>query len=113
MQINEERLADILVLQPTGRLDSTTSAEFEKRLLEIVQAGEHKLLLDFSALDYIASAGLRVLLMAAKRSKQGGHQMVLCGLHASIHKVFEVSGFLHILTVVADRTTAESRLGQA
>lgn len=65
-----------------------------------------RVVIDFAALDYISSAGLRVVLMTAKRAKQGKGTLVLCGLQPHVKEVFEISGFLKILEVAPDRLAA-------
>jgi len=62
--------------------------------------------LDLGEVDYISSAGLRVVLMLAKRQKQNAGKLVLCRLQPEVHEVVDISGFLSILTVVPDRATA-------
>lgn len=100
MNITDERSGDILILRLSGRLDSNSSPQFEKHLLERIGAGERRLVLDFAGLDFVSSAGLRILLMGAKHIRQGGAgKMVLCGLKAPIHEVLKVSGFLALLNV--------------
>lgn len=110
MQVTDETLGDVLVVRPEGRLDSNTSPTFEKHLLERLD-GASRLIVDFDALDYISSAGLRVLLMAAKRSRQTGGRLAICNLKEPIREVFEISGFMSILTVCADRAEALSKVG--
>lgn len=90
----------------SGRLDSATSGDFERSLQGLFQVVGAKVMMDFSTLDYISSAGLRVVLMAAKRAKQGQGQLVLYGLQPHVKEVFEISGFLKILEVVNDRAAA-------
>ena len=92
-----------------GRLDSATSGGFEKSLQSIFQSVGSKAMMDFSALNYISSAGLRVVLMAAKRAKQGQGQLVLHGLQPHVREVFEISGFLKILEVTDTREAALAR----
>lgn len=102
MEINETTDGQILVLQPKGRLDSTTSKVFEDLTLTHIEQGASQLVIDFSALDYISSAGLRVILMAAKRTKASGGGFAIGGMSEHIRDVFQVSGFLSILTVEDD-----------
>ena len=90
----------------TGRLDSVTSSGLEKSLQPLFETAGTRTLVDFSALSYVSSAGLRVILMAAKRAKQSQGKLVLCGLQPHVREVFEISGFLKILDVVADRAAA-------
>ena len=81
----------------SGRLDTMTAPELEKALTESL-SGVSELTLDFENLDYISSAGLRVLLSAQKlMSKQGG--MKLVHVNETIMEIFEVTGFSDILTI--------------
>lgn len=106
MSITAERDGATLVLQLHGRLDSTSSATAEAEILGHLDGGAGHVVLDFADLDYISSAGLRVILVAAKRVKAAGGAMVLCALRPHIREVFEISGFLSILTVADDRAGA-------
>ena len=85
------------VLTPVGRLDTTTSPELEQVLTELLP-GLTELTLDFEKLEYISSAGLRVLLSAQKvMNKQG--KMTLRHVNETISEIFEVTGFTEILTI--------------
>lgn len=95
-------------LSLSGRLDSTTRAQFEPQATELASQDGVFLVLDCANLDYVASAGLRVFLMAAKRVQQHGGRMVVSGLQPSVREVFEISGFLKILTVVDDAAAARA-----
>lgn len=99
-----------ILVRATGRLDSATSGAFEKSLLEHFAVPGSRVLLDLGALDYVSSAGLRVVLMAAKRAKQGQGRLVLCALQPHVQEVFEISGFLKILEVEADEAAGRRRL---
>jgi len=106
MAIATERSGDVLVLLPQGRLDSNNAAAVETEILEHLAAGSTRIVMDFAGLDYISSAGLRVVLVVAKRLKQAGGTLVLCRLPAHIREVFEISGFLSILTTKDTREEA-------
>lgn len=93
-----------------GRLDSVTSSGLEKSLQSLFETAGTQTLVDFSGLSYVSSAGLRVILMAAKRAKQSQGKLVLCGLLPHVREVFEISGFLKILDVVDDRAAALAHL---
>lgn len=81
----------------TGRLDTTTAPQLEAELKHSI-SGIEKLVLDFKALEYLSSAGLRVLLAAQKvMNKQG--EMVIRNVNETIADIFEVTGFSEILTV--------------
>jgi stage II sporulation protein AA (anti-sigma F factor antagonist) len=96
--------------QLSGRLDSNTSSRLEQPLLDEVSTPNSDVILDCSGLLYISSAGLRVILMAAKRAKQNSSTLVLCSLQTNVHEVFDISGFLNILTVEPDLDAAQARL---
>jgi anti-anti-sigma factor len=93
-----------------GRLDSATSSDLEQTITPLFAAPGGGVVMDFADLAYISSAGLRVVLMAAKRAKQSGGRLMLCALSANVREVFEISGFLKILEVVSDRPAAHSAL---
>jgi len=101
---------DICVLSPQGRLDSGTGAAFEKDLLNNIDKGARRLLLDFSKLQYISSAGLRIVLVGAKRMKASGGRMALCSLNRQIAEVFEISGFTSVLDIFPSQDDAVARL---
>jgi len=113
MNIGEQKVDAITVLSPEDRLDSNTAESFEQLVIGKIDNGEIRLVIDFSSLDYISSAGLRVLLMAAKRIKAEGGGIALCGLKEHIREVFEISGFLPILTIVEDIAMAVAAVGAA
>lgn len=80
-----------------GRLDTTTAPELEKELSESI-SGIEKLVLDFSELEYLSSAGLRVILQAQKiMNKQG--KMVIRNVNETIMEIFDVTGFVDFLTI--------------
>ena len=106
MQIALERHGDVVVVLPTGRLDTNTSSELEGELLPLVEEPGQRVVMDMESLSYVSSAGLRVLLMAAKRSRIAGGGLVLCNLSDSIREVFDVSGFSAIITLESDREAA-------
>ena len=86
-----------LAVAITGRLDTTTAPQLEAEFKQSLD-GVEKLVLDFAALEYLSSAGLRVLLAAQKvMNKQG--EMVIRNVNDTINEIFEVTGFVDILTI--------------
>ena len=110
MEIREERHEGVLVVAPEGRVDTTTSDELEKRLVGHVDAGERRLVIDLAGTQYISSAGLRVLLLLAKKLRANGGELVLCSLGPAVRQVFELAGFLPIFPVEPSREQALRRL---
>ena len=101
MEVTQKQQDGITILGLCGRLDSNTSDDFEKKLLGLIQAGETRLVLDFKDLDYISSAGLRVLLKAAKELKRNNGQLTFCSLKEYIREIFELSGFVSFFPIYA------------
>jgi anti-anti-sigma factor len=96
----------VLEVRPSGRIDSNTGPAFEREILQQIDGGQRRLLLDFGDLLYISSAGLRIVLLAAKRMKGAGGRLVLCSLNPQIAEVFEISGFSRILDILPSRDAA-------
>ena len=91
-----------------GSLDSNTSPQAQQTLDEMLAAGARKVVIDCRALDYISSAGLRVLLGAAKRvgGAGAGGALRLFGLNETVREVFDISGFSTILAIFATEADA-------
>jgi len=100
--------SDILLVSLSGRLDGANAAAAEQDLLGQVEAGPKRVVIDMTDLDYISSAGLRVVLLVAKRLRKTEGALSLCGMKEHIREVFEVSGFLTIFTVCDDVATARA-----
>ncbi len=97
MDIKKEQNGKELTIFIIGRLDTTTAPQLEAELKLCIN-GVEKLILDLSELEYLSSAGLRVLLSAQKvMNKQG--EMVVRNVNETINEIFEVTGFIDILTI--------------
>lgn len=107
MEIREEQADGAMVLVPVARVDSATAKAFEGRVLAAVNSGAAKIIIDFAELDYISSAGLRVVLVGAKMTR-APRKFALCGMKPHIREIFDVSGFARILTILPDRAAALS-----
>jgi len=110
MTINEVREHGVVVVSPAGRVDSTTSPRLEEYLTALAGAGEARIVVDFSGVDYISSAGLRVMLSLAKRAKDQKGRVALFALGDSVRQVFELAGFLSLFAVSASRDEAIQRV---
>jgi anti-sigma B factor antagonist len=99
MEIIEKTHDDISIFKLNGRLDSNTSGGFEERLFQAIEEGSNKFIIDCEALDYISSAGLRVLNKASKRLKHTQGKLVICALQDYIREVFEIAGFDSFLPI--------------
>ena len=106
MEITQEKINDIAVLSLKGRLNVTTTAELEQAFNKLAEENQAKVLVECRELEYISSAGLRVLLAAAKQFKKISGSIALSGLTQSVKQVFEISGFTTIFPIYATRDEA-------
>lgn len=94
-------MTSLKVYKPIGRLDGTTAAAAEKEILGLLVDGVSSITIDLSELDYVSSAGLRVMLVSAKAAKAKGGKVVLLSPKPAIMEVLTISGFDKILQVQA------------
>jgi len=111
MDIVEARQNGVVAIGAIGRLDSNTAKAFEEKVIGAIEADKPRMVIDLAGLDYISSAGLRVLLMAAKRIKAAQGNLILCGLQPHVREVFDVSGFSTIFSIQPDRAAAATAIG--
>ncbi|MDD3118632.1 MAG: STAS domain-containing protein [Victivallales bacterium] len=106
MEITQQQSDGIAIIALDGRLDAVTSADAEREFNSVLDSGREKLLIDLSHLEYISSAGLRILLVVAKRVQQKGGKIALNGLTTGVREVFEISGFSAIFKIFDRRDDA-------
>jgi anti-anti-sigma factor len=106
MTITDVREQGAVVVTPSGRIDSTTSSTLDQYLTALAAAGDDRVVVDFSGVDYISSAGLRVMLALAKRARDRKGKVALCGMADSVRQVFQLAGFLPLFIVEASRAEA-------
>ena len=102
MELSPRRLADTLVLKPAGRIDHSNADAFQTKLAPVLArcaTGQDRLVLDLSDVDYISSAGLRVLMLAAKQAKAQGGTIVISGLRPLVAEIFDISRFTMVFTI--------------
>jgi anti-sigma B factor antagonist len=96
------------LLQVNGRMDAVSAPAFEKEFLQVMDGGEKMVVVDLADLEYISSAGLRSILVSAKKAKKAACTMQFCGMNGMVQEVFQVSGLGTMFTVTA---TAEEAFG--
>ena len=88
---------ETIIFMPDKQLDTNTSPEAEKMLMEQIDAGEFRIVIDLSKTDYMSSAGLRVILKTAMILQKKGDNFALCNGNEQVYEVLEFSGFLEII----------------
>lgn len=109
IELRNDLKGDVLILRFFGRLDALSTPELEKQVFQFIDRGQHKLLLDFTGVDYISSAGMRMLLAMTKKLKNVSGQMVLCSPATNVMDVFRMSGFDHVLQITPTESEGLSK----
>jgi anti-anti-sigma factor len=110
MEIQKNKTQNVLVVTVAGRVDTLTAPELEKDLLETIKGGERRILLDLKALQYVSSAGLRSLLILAKKLKTEGGEFFITGLQGPVDEVFKISGFYSLFKIFESTEKALSQI---
>ena len=107
MEVTVKKQDELVIIELEGRLDSNTAGSLEKELIPLISTDTRKLLIDFSDLNYISSAGLRTLLLGAKKMQAAGGKLALCNMQEFIKEVFELAGFTAIFKIFASPEEAK------
>lgn len=110
MTLEQEARGDITILRPVGRLDSASSPELELAIVERLDGGCTRLVFDLRDMDYVSSAGLRVILLAGKKLRASQGKLVIAGMRDLVREVFEMSGFLSLFAVAPSVDEAITKL---
>jgi anti-anti-sigma factor len=113
MDLQPRRFADTLILAPVGRLDHANAESLREALAPHMlrcAAAQDQLVLDLSGVDYISSAGLRVLMLARKQAKAQGGTLVIAGLQPVVREIFEISRFTVVFEVFPSVRDALARI---
>jgi anti-anti-sigma factor len=106
MDLDESKVGGVTVVGVRGRLDTTGAPFLGERLAALVDGDAPRVLVDLAGLEYVSSAGLRVLLVAAKRAAERNGRLALSGLSPKVRQLFELGGFLDLFPIHASREDA-------
>ena len=112
MEIHKERVGDTYVVTASGRLDGIYSTAFANLVGELVTDTNPKILIDFTDVDFVTSAGLRALLLLVKKAKATGGVFALCGVNEQVREVLDITGFSSMLSIHAGRAEGLAALNQ-
>jgi anti-sigma B factor antagonist len=108
MNVKEQKFGEIILMSIEGRLDTTTYGMLEVRLLEIIDGGQIRIVMDCSEMDYISSSGLRVFLMGLKKITPLKGRFILANLPEAVREIMEIAGFNTIFEIYKTREEAIS-----
>lgn len=104
MNVSKPELeGDVLVVEVEGRVDAVTTPQIEKILQGYLSGGQKKLLIDMQHVDYLSSAGMRLLLSLAKKLQSLQGKLVICSIAENVLEVIKMAGFHLILTIAPTR----------
>ncbi|MBN1487707.1 MAG: STAS domain-containing protein [Anaerolineae bacterium] len=108
MEYIVEKLKHCDLLSISGRIDSQSAPELSEALDKIMESGQHKIVLDMSEIEFISSAGLRILINAQKKCKQQlvAGELVLAAVPERVHEALDMAGFLPLFTIEDELTHA-------
>ena len=111
MDMREETRNGILVLRPSGTLDSGCAAAFEKRVAQALAGRKARVVIDMAGVGGVGSAGLRSLLIASRRAQSAGSRIVLAGLSPAVRRSFDTCGLTGLFAMHADVDAAVRAMG--
>ena len=103
MEVRKERVGDVDVVTATGRLDGIYSSAFANQVGALITGTHPKILIDFTNIDFVTSAGLRAVLVLMKKAKASGGAFAVCGVNEQVREVLAISGFAEIVSVHGGR----------
>ena len=106
MEITNSKVGEVRVVRITGNLDTQSFSDAHAHLMGLMDGGAKKILVDCEKLDYISSAGLRILLVVAKQLTSDGGELRICSLNEVVQEVFDISGFSTIFNVTPSQPAA-------
>ena len=113
MEIKTEIMNEVLTFfLVSGRVDAVTAPQLEKEVLSILSVQGKACVIDLENVDFMSSAGLRVLLLCSKTSVTVKGKFALCGVQENIRKLLETIGFLPLLEIYADRSSASDAISK-
>lgn len=110
MAISTERDGSVLTVEAQGRIDGSNAADFLKSVEGVIDQSDTAVILDFSELNYISSAGLRIILLIAKDLRQRSVKFAVCSLSSSVAEIFMISGFDQIIDLHENSAAAVAAL---
>jgi anti-anti-sigma factor len=108
MKIETRRVSDVLVVDISGRLDSRSSGDAGDRIVNIVQGEHRRVLLNLEKLEYVSSAGLRVIIRGAKLLQTNRGELKICNARGAVRDALETSGFYSLIKIYDSEMEASS-----
>ncbi|MDD3052284.1 MAG: STAS domain-containing protein [Candidatus Cloacimonetes bacterium] len=105
--IIDSTLKETVIVTVSGRLDALSYAEFEEKILSLYEERNRGVIIDFTKVNYVSSAGLRALLRAAKKMKLHEGGLALFGLNENVVELLKMAGFFSLFEIFDNQADAE------
>jgi anti-anti-sigma factor len=99
MEISVRKDTGDLIVSVAGRIDTVSASDFQQRMEELLDQEVKRIVLDLEKVEYVSSAGLRSVLVAAKKAQAEGRTLLCCRLQGMVKKVFDISGFSAMIPI--------------
>lgn len=110
MKVSEEVKGDVVIIRLEGRLDATTSAQIESKVNSLTEDKKLKIIFNLQNVDYLSSAGMRVLLSVTKKLKSLNGKFIVCSLSDDVMDIIKMAGFNQIIQIVSTEEKALQEL---
>jgi anti-anti-sigma factor len=110
MEVQVEEKGEVVIFRIEGRLDAASSPQLEKKITAIIDSGYFKLILNFNNVEYLSSAGMRLMLSVSKKLKNLEGKIVACGLNDEVMEVIKMAGFNHVIEIYSTEEEAINHL---
>ena len=110
MEIAEQHTGEITIVEIKGRIDSNAAKTFGERLINLVQTGRARLIVDLKQIIYISSAGFRALLVAGQLAEEANGALVLCSLSVEAQRLFDLSALADFFVIYPSREEGLTKL---
>lgn len=111
ISINVKKEQLFSIVHVSGKIDASTSDDLEDCLINLLENGENKIILDLENIEYISSAGLRVLIVITKQLYDTGH-FCICNLSDNVMEIIEMAGFNVFMNIYGDLDDARSKIAE-
>lgn len=110
MEAQVEEKGEVVVVRVEGRLDAASSPQLEKRIAGIIDTGHFKIVLNLEGVDYLSSAGMRLILSVLKKLKNLEGKVVTCNINDEVMEVIKMAGFNQVLEIYPSEAEAMNHL---
>ena len=106
MEMETEKIDDLMKVRIAGHLDALTSPEAEQKVLELIDSGENRIYLDLQHVDYLTSAGLQLLLKVSRSLEDQSGKLAVCAVHPNVIDILKMSGMDRIIPIFRSESEA-------